>query len=120
MKIRLQHITPADQRATPQLATGEIVENEVELDADGQSRTFTVYLKADVLPDVDASIVYGEDLLEELLRFEPAALSKLYRAVAKRRRGEVLALPLVLVEEEPEPDELSPVLKRLVIKPQTL
>ncbi len=120
MKICLEHITPDDARATVQLEAGEIVTHEVELEVDGRPRTFTVYLKADVLPDVDASVVYGDELLEELLRFEPAGLSRLYRAVARCRRGERLALPLVLVDAEPEGEEISPRLDQLVIGPQAL
>lgn len=120
MKIRLEHITPDDARTTAQLEPGEIVVHEVELDVDGRPRTFTVYLKANVLPDLDASLVYGDELLEELLRFEPAGLSRLYRAVAKRRRGELLALPLVLVEAQPEGEDIPPRLEQLVIGPQAL
>ena len=119
MKVVLRQITPDDERATAQLATGEIVSHEVELDIDGRPRTFSVYLKADVLPDIDASVVYGDELLEELLRFEPAGLSRLCRAVAKRRRGEPVVLPFVIVEAEPE-EEIAPRLERLVLDPQTL
>jgi hypothetical protein len=117
MKIRLKHITLDDERATAQLKPGEIVVHEVELDIDGRPRTFSVYLKANVLPGFDASVVYGDELLEELLRFESAGLSRLYQAVAKRRRGELSALPLVLVEAEPE--EIPPRLE-LAIGAQAL
>ncbi len=120
MKIRLRQITPDDERVTADLQPGEIVAHEVDLDVDGRPRGFIVYLKADVFPDVDASVVYGDELLEELLRFEPAGLSRLYRAVARRRRGELLLLPLVLVEPEAGSEEISPRLEQLVIEPQAL
>lgn len=101
MKICLERITPDDKRTTADLEPGEIVMHEVELNIDGQPRTFAVYLKANVLHDLNAGVVYGDRLVEELLRFEPAGLNRLYRAVAKRRRGELLALPLVLIDAEP-------------------
>ncbi len=113
MRIRLEHITPDDERATAQLEPGEIVEHQVELDIDGRPRSFTVYLRANVLPDLDASVVYGDELLEELLRFEPAGLSRLYSAVAKHRRGEPSSLPLVLVEAQPEDEEIRSRSRRL-------
>ncbi len=121
MKIVLRHITPDDGRSTADLEPGEVVKNEVELDVDGRSRRFSVYLRADVLPDVDASLVYGDKLLEELLRFEPAGLSRLCRAVARHRRGDLQALPLALVEAEAEgnEEETGPRLQRLVFDPQT-
>lgn len=118
MKIRLKQITPDDARATADLDRGEVVEHEVELDVDGQPRSFTVYLRANVLPDLDGSVVYGDELVEELLRFEPAGLSRLYRAVAKRRRGERLSLPLVLVEAETEETPLR--LEHLSIRHQAI
>jgi hypothetical protein len=121
MRIRLKQITPDDERTTAQLEPGEIVEHAVELDIDGRLCTFTVFLRANVLADLDASVVYGDELLEELLRFEPAGLGRLYRVVAKRRRGDLLDLPLVLVEAEPEGEErIRPRLEQLVIGPQAL
>lgn len=120
MKVHLKHITPDDERTTAQLEPGEIVAHEVELDIDGRARTFTVYLKANVLPDLDASVVYGDELLEELFRFEPAGLNSLYRAVAKRRRGERLALTLALVETDPDGEGVRPGLERLIVRPQPL
>ncbi len=120
MRIRLKRITPDDERTTAQLEPGEIVAHEVKLDIDGRPRTFTVYLEADILPDLDTSIVYGDELLEELLRFEPAGSSRLYRAVAKLRRGELLTLPLVLVEGEPDGGETALGFGPLLIGPQAV
>ena len=120
MKIQLQHIAPDDERLTAQLEPGEVVAHDVKLEIGSRSRTFAVYLKANVLPDIDASVIHGDKLLEELFRFDPAGLSELYRAVARCRRGERLALPLVLVEAEAKNEKARPGLERLVISPQTL
>ncbi len=120
MRIVLRHITPDDDRTTTQLKTGEVVSHEIELEVDNRSQRFSVYLQAGALHDIDASVVYGDELLEELLRFEPAGLSRLCRAVAQHRRGESPTLPLTLVEAESETDAPAPRLDRLVLDPQAL
>jgi len=98
MKIQLESIRSHDKRAVDQLARGEVVEHEVEVTVDGHRRTFVVYFKANVLPSFDAGLLYGDELLEELLRFEPEALSTLYSAVGKHQRGVLASLPLLLVD----------------------
>lgn len=98
MKVVLKEIRCDDDRTTSDLAQDEVVEHRVELDVDGRGRTFVVFLRANVLPHLDASVVYGDALLEELLRFEPGALNSLYAAVGRRRRGLVVDLPLLLVD----------------------
>ncbi|WP_266219371.1 hypothetical protein [Paraliomyxa miuraensis] len=101
MKILLQAIRSADQRTPEQLETGEVVEQEVVVEVDGTLRTFRVFLRANVLPSFDASMIYGDPLLEELLRFEPRALSTLYRIVGRYRTGSPISLPVTLID----PDE---------------
>ncbi len=98
MKIVLVNIRSDDGRTTAELAPDEVVKHCVELHLDGRHRTFDVYLRANVLSHLDASVLYGDSLLEELLRFEPEALSKLYATVGKHRRGLEVVLPLVLAD----------------------
>lgn len=100
MKLQLEAIRSDDPRISTQLEKGEVVEHRVVIDVDGSPRTFSVFLEANVLPSLDASLVYGDALLEELLRFEPRALSTLYHSVGKYRRGAPPSLPLVLVDSD--------------------
>lgn len=100
MKILLEAIRSNDLRTSDQLDTGEVVEHQVVVGVDGTPRTFQVFLRANVLPSFDASMIYGDPLLEELLRFEPRALSVLYHSVGKHRAGSAPALPLVLVDSD--------------------
>lgn len=101
MTIRLEHIDSSDHRTTDQLHSGEVVDHQVIVSFDGRPRTFSVYLKANVLPGFDASLIHGDELLEEVLRFEPAALSVLYNAVGNYRRRIPVELPMVLVASTP-------------------
>lgn len=101
MRVVLQDVRSDDARTSAELARGEVVEHHVDLQIDGETRTFTVFVRANVLPQLDAGVVYGEALLEELLRFDPGALNELYAAVGRRRRGQSIALPLTLVDESP-------------------
>jgi hypothetical protein len=98
MKIQLEAIRSDDPRPSALLEQGEIVEHQVVLGVDGTSRTFRVYLRANVLAGFDAGLIHGDPLLEELLRFEPRALSTLYHWIGKHRRGSSPSLPLVLVD----------------------
>ena len=98
MKLLLEAIRSDDPRTSAQLENGEVVEHQVVIDVDGLRRTFSVFLRANVRPSLDASLIHGDPLLEELLRFEPRALSVLYHTVGKYRRGAAPALPLVLVD----------------------
>lgn len=98
MLIRLEAITSDDPRTTAALTAGEVVEHAVELSVDGRRRVFRVHLRAKLLAGFDASIIHGEPLLEELLRFEPQAASALFAAVGRFRRGEAPPLPLVLID----------------------
>ncbi len=98
MKIVMVNIRSDDGRTTAELAPDEVVEHRVELHLDGRHRTFDVFLRANVLSRLDASVVYGDSLLEELLRFEPEALSKLYATIGRRRRGLEVVLPVVLAD----------------------
>jgi hypothetical protein len=100
MKIQLEAIASDDERTPVQLEAGEVVEHEVIVGIDGTPRTFRVYLQANVKPTFDASMLYGDPLLEELLRFEPRALSILFRSVGKHRSGAAPALPIVLVDSD--------------------
>lgn len=100
MKILLEAIRSEDQRKSAQLETGEVVEHQVVVGVDGHSRVFRVFLRANVLPSFDASMIYGDPLLEELLRLEPRALSDLYHSVGKHRAGFPPRLPLVLVDSD--------------------
>ena len=100
MKVVLERIGSADARATSELATGEVVEHRLDVLIDGHNRrAFTVFLKANVLPGLDASIVYGDELLEELLRFEPASLNSIYSLVGKFRRNGEVDLPAIILDE---------------------
>jgi hypothetical protein len=100
MRIQLEAIHSADERTSAQLETGEVVEHQVVVSVDGARRTFLVYLRANVLPSFDASLIHGDPLLEELLRFEPRALAILYRNVGKCRAGAAPVLPLLLVDSD--------------------
>lgn len=102
MKVSLERIISDDTRRTAQLEPGEIVVHRVELKVDDRPRSFDVFFEAKVLPGFDASVVYGDELLETLLRFEAAALNDVYAAVARLRRGEPVQLPLLLVDQEPQ------------------
>ncbi len=96
MNVVLESIASADGRGLHQLEAGEVVEHRVALRINGSPRSFTVFLRANILDDLDASIVYGDELLEELLRFDAQARGTLYSAVGQTRRGKDVALPLVL------------------------
>ena len=88
MKVQLDRIASADLRRTAELRRGEVVAHEVTLTVnDGPAQLFSVFVRANVLPGLDASIVNGDELLEELLRFEPEALNKLLSIVGRYRRG---------------------------------
>lgn len=100
MKIRLEQIDSKDRRTTAEFARGEIIEHDVLLSINGRSRAFKVYLKANVLPAFDASLVYGDELVEELLRFQPAALSTLCSLVGQFRRRKDLNLPVILLDDD--------------------
>ncbi len=104
MKIRLDSIQSSDSRRSDRLDDGEVVEHQIRLDINGASRSFRVSLRARVMPDFDASTLYGDPLLEELLRFRPAALATLYRCVGRYRAGTPPKLPLVLVDTDEIPD----------------
>lgn len=120
MKIRLKQITPDDKRTTTQLSQGEVVSHKVKLEVDGDLQTYTVHLKANVLPAIDASLIYGDDMIEEMFRFEPSGMNRLYRAVAKQRRGETVKLPMTLVDDEAQGDAIQPRLEHWAIEPQTI
>ena len=98
MKIRLERMKSSDMRSTRQLARGEVVETAVDISVDGIEHRFTVYVKANVQRSFDASLIYCDAKLEDLLRFEPAALNLVCSLVGKYRRGEEIGLPLVLVD----------------------
>lgn len=99
MKVLLESITSTDPRSTAELTRGEIVPHQVSVSVEDLApRTFSVFVKANVLPGMDASLVYGDALLEELLRFEPAALNRLYSMVGRYRRGLKPSLPVLLVD----------------------
>ena len=99
MKVVLESIQSDDARRTAELARGEILEHRIALNIDGSLRDFTVFLRANVLADLDASLVYGDELLEELLRFEPRALNRLYSTVGKHTRGIEISLPAVVLDQ---------------------
>jgi hypothetical protein len=102
MEIKLLKIASDDSRLISKLQKDEIVEHKVQLSINSLPRTFTVFLRANVLPQFDASVLYGDELLEELLRFEPAALSTIYKFVGQFRRGHLPLLPHLLVQSSPE------------------
>lgn len=99
MEIKLLKIASDDSRLTSQLQKDEIVEHKVQLSINSLPRTFTVFLRANVLPQFDAGVLYGDERLEELLRFEPAALSTIYKLVGQFRRGNPPLLPHLLCKE---------------------
>lgn len=107
MTIRLEAIRSNDTGSSAQLGMGDLVEYEVDLDVDGARRTFRVFSRANVRPGFDASLLYGDPLLEELLRFEPRALSVLYRSVGKHGAGTSVELPLVLVDSDDDEAQRS-------------
>jgi hypothetical protein len=98
MKIVLEKIESENPRLTSELSRGEVVEHSVEILIGHQRRRLKVFIRVNALPSMDASFVYGDALVEELLRFDPEALSRLYSAVGKFRRGIEVSLPLVLAE----------------------
>lgn len=104
MKLLLEAIRSDDPRTSAQLDEGEVVEHQVVIDVDGLRRTFSVFLRANVRPSLDASLIYGDPLLEELLRLEPRALSVLYHSVGRFRRGAAPVLPLMLVDSDDTAD----------------
>jgi len=61
-----------------------------------------VFVEANVLSGVDGSLVYGDELVEELFRFEPRALNVLYSTVGKYRRGLETGLPVTLLDSDSE------------------
>ncbi len=100
MEIVLKSIESDDARRTAELAQDGVLEHRIVLTIDGRSRDFTVFLRANVLAGLDASLIYGDQLLEELLRYEPRALNKLYSTVGKHRRGASVSLPVVVLGHE--------------------
>jgi hypothetical protein len=98
MQIVLEGIHSNDQRTVNEVARGEVLTQTVVLSVDGRPREFTVSVSANPLPKFDASIVAGDELLEELLRFEPAALNRLCSLVGKYRRGVPPSLPMLLLD----------------------
>ncbi|MEQ9320744.1 MAG: hypothetical protein RIF41_16375 [Polyangiaceae bacterium] len=95
MRVVLTRIT-GDTRPDPSIAAGETAVAMVELEVNGTPRTFKVLRQAHVIQPADVGILHGDQLLEELLRFEPVALSRICLAVAAASRGEHVDLPLTL------------------------
>ncbi len=98
MQLVLERIHSDDQRTLAELARGEVVKQAVAIRVDGHLREFTVCVRTNVLSNFDASVVYGDELLEELLRFDPATLNTLYGLVGKYRRGVRPDLPKLLLD----------------------
>ena len=107
MEAKVISIVPDDARETRTLRQGEVVHHRVVLEIAGEALDFDVTLRANVLPALDASVLHGDSALEELLRFRPAALGEVLRAVARVRRGESVDFPLPLEgygDAAPEPE----------------
>jgi hypothetical protein len=100
MQIVLEEIRSNDQRTVNEVARGEVLTQTVLLSINGRPREFTVSVHANPLPSFDASVVAGDELLEELLRFEPAVLNRLCSLVGKYRRGVSPSLPTLLLDRE--------------------
>jgi hypothetical protein len=98
MQLVLERIHSDDQRTVAEIPPGEVVTQAVAIRVDGKLREFTVFLRANVLSNLDASVVYGDELIEELLRFDPATLNTLYGLVGKYRRGVRPDLPAMLLD----------------------
>ena len=95
MRVVLKSIT-GDTRPDPSIAAGETAVAIVELEVNGAPRTFKVLRQPHVIQPADVGVLHGDQRLEELLRFEPVALSKVCLAVAATSRGEHVDLPLTL------------------------
>ena len=102
MNVVLEAVVREDPRETALLGAGEKLEYLVSLRVNGALRAFTVYLRANVLDGLDAGIIHGDALLEELLRFSPVALNTLYSVVGRASRGADIDLPLVLETDQPQ------------------
>ena len=96
--MQLLSVFPDDQRTTPQLKKGEVVSNRVEISTGEKILVFTVFIRANVLPAFDASLVYGEPSLEDHLRHRPDALNRILGAVGRIRKGQQISLPMQLGE----------------------
>lgn len=94
MRVRVLRITPDDARVTAQLAPGERVHHEVEILVGGETLTFDVALRANVLQGVDGSVLSAGKALGDLLRFAPDVLSRVLSLVGKVRRGQDVPLPV--------------------------
>lgn len=98
MQITITDIHPSDKRQISAVPPGEIVEDVVTLSVNGVPMRFKVTILARPLTGFQGSIVNGEARLEELLRFEPEALSTVLSMVGKTRRGGQLEYPIFLVD----------------------
>lgn len=94
MRLRIVEITPDDERSTAGLSPGEVVHHRVEIEVEGEPMSFDVALEAKVLAGFDASVLHGDQALEELLRFCPAALNAVLTSVGRVRRGHRIDLPI--------------------------
>ena len=99
MKIVLESIQSDDARGTAELTQDEVLQYRIMLNIDGKSREFRVFFRTNVLSGLNANLVYGDELIEELLRFEPGALNTLYSTLGKHRRGKLVSLPLVVLDQ---------------------
>ncbi len=94
MRLRIVEIVPHDERTTAELSLGEVVHHRVDIEVEGEPMSFDVALEAKVLAGFDASVLHGDQALEEMLRFCPAALSAVLTCVGRVRRGRPVELPV--------------------------
>ena len=95
MNVKLERIEAFDEQR---------ITHRVTLTVDGETRTFSVHAEpARAIRGMSAVSFSTDDLLTELLRFEPGALHMLYTAVGQHRRGRSPALPITLVESSVPP-----------------
>lgn len=102
MITTLQSIIVNEPGAFSDAAPGTVFVDTVVLSIGGQELRCAVTTTIRPIAHVPADISRGDAQLEELLRFEPASLSAVYRAVGATRRGEQVQLPIVLLEEPAE------------------
>lgn len=97
MRIQLERIESADTRRTAELKQDEVVAHDVTLTInDGPPRTFQVSLTALAPPHI--GLLNADELLQELLRFEAAALGRLLQTVGHLRRGRPVELPMLILD----------------------
>jgi hypothetical protein len=100
MNIEITEVRPSDDRHISDVPSGDTVRDTVLLKVNDAPMLFEVVIQVRPMPGFEASVLNGDERLEELLRYEPEALAELLSVVGKIRRQQRVALPAPLVARD--------------------